>query len=192
MEIWAVNGGSASNDPHIAGPHGERFDFFGQAGGDYALFESRRFVVNAHLDTLARSEARFMTHIALQIGNATTTIVFDTVRHGDGFIEQLNKQLSLVDAKVFVCNLLLSLLKILSFSPKKKKASFVDDSSYVVRVEICDGQSLVVTQKYDVVKTKTNDDDESDVKQFYLDVELDIAGCHDDFDGIIGQMYQCK
>jgi len=27
---------------------------------------------------------------------------------------------------------------------------------------------------------------------YYLDVEFDIGGCHDDFDGIVGQLYQCK
>jgi len=107
-----------------------------------------------------------MTLISLIVGNAT--VVFDTSIHPDGFIAQINKQLSLVGAK----------------------ASFAAEGNpYAIRVDICAGQSVVISQMYSNSQWAA---DLGDATQYYLDIELDVGCCHDGFGGIIGQMYKCK
>jgi hypothetical protein len=51
-------------------------------------------------------------------------------------------------------------------------------SKFRTVLHLCDGQTVSITQK------RTG-------KFFFLNIEFDTAGCHDDFNGVIGQLYQC-
>ena len=73
------------------------------------------------------------------------------------------------------------------------QASFGNDGKnpYKIEIDICPGQRIVISQMY----TKPEWEPASfhlNQTMYYLDVEFDIGGCHDEFDGIVGQMYQCK
>ena len=50
---------------------------------------------------------------------------------------------------------------------------------FVTALELCAGHRVVVSQMHFNVF-------------HFLNIELDVPGCHDDFQGILGQMYQCK
>ena len=159
----------SSGDPHITGPRGEKFDFKGQPGATYALLSSRRLAVNMRVDNLAAGKGpavRYMTDIAVVIGNVS--VVFDTSSHDAQYLAQLNKQLALVNAS----------------------AVYADNgnNAYTIIVTVCPGQNIVVSQMY----TKPEWEPLSfglEHNVYYLDIELEMtAGCHDDFDGIIGRV----
>ena len=50
---------------------------------------------------------------------------------------------------------------------------------YDTEIETCDGQRVSIMQMH------------MDAT-YFLNVEYDVPGCHDDLRGILGQMFQCK
>jgi len=163
---------SVTGDPHITGPNGVEFDVNGRRGGVYTLLASRHLTVNAQLDDLAAGrgpEVRYMTTIGFVIGNVS--LALDTTLHDENYLIGLNKQLSVVGAQA-------------SFGSGGK-------NSFQTVINICARQRIVVSQMY----TKPEWEPASfglNQTFYYLDMEVDIAGCHDDFDGILGQLYQCR
>jgi hypothetical protein len=76
---------------------------------------------------------------------------------------------------------------------RKIQASFGNNGTnpYEVIIDVCPGQRISINQMY----TKPEWEPASfglEHNQYYLDIGFDIGGCHDDFDGILGQLYQCK
>jgi len=156
-----------TGDPHFSGPNGEKFDFAGQASGVYTLLASKRYVVTMRLDDVVEGvEVRFIKEIGVTVGNVTVT--FDTAVHNNDFLENLAAKLIPVGAN----------------------ASYTGGSSYAVAMDVCPGQRIVIVQEFTtpewehIAHIATN--------MYYLNIEFLIAGCHDDFDGIVGQMYQCR
>jgi len=69
---------SAAADPHLIGADGVKYDFAGQAGGDYVLFSSPVFVVNMHLASAGPS-MHFITRFGILYRGAKFVIgPFDT------------------------------------------------------------------------------------------------------------------
>jgi len=160
----------AFGDPHFVGPNGEKFDFNGQSGGVYSLLSSARYAINVQVDDLASGHARFMTKFGIVVGG--TSVVLDTVRHNANYIAYLNKKLSLAGAKA-------------SYG---KTAT--GDNTFQTVIDVCPGQRVIVTQKRTTALAEKNLHLNSTLH--YLDFELDIAGCHDEFGGVVGQLHQCK
>ena len=128
-------------------------------------------MINMMLDDLAPGHGpntRFMTRIGIVIGNMST--VFYTARHHDDYLAQLNKQLAMVGAK----------------------ATYGSDDGYTYQtvLDLCAGQRVTISQMHTTPSTVVATHLDSALN--YLDIELDISGCHDEFDGILGQLYQCK
>lgn len=46
-------------------------------------------------------------------------------------------------------------------------------------LELCDGQRIKIVQK------RVD-------KFFFLNVDFNVAGCHEEFQGVLGQLYRCK
>ena len=67
-------------------------------------------------------------------------------------------------------------------------AVLINDAS--IHLTLCEGHSVTITQMhtYDWVEVAK----QLDHKFYYMDIEINVPGCHDEFGGIIGQMYQCK
>jgi len=160
----------AVGDPHFVGPNGETFDFNGQSGAAYTLLSSARYTINMQLDDLAPGHARFMTKFGIVVGGAS--VVLDTVRHNANYIAGLNKKLSLAGAKA-------------SYGKTAK-----GDNTFQTVIDVCAGQRIIVTQKRTTPVTEKKMNLNSTLH--YLDFELDIAGCHDEFGGVVGQLHQCK
>ena len=70
------------------------------------------------------------------------------------------------------------------------QAAFGEYTTTII-IDVCPGQRIRVTQMY----TKPEWEPawfHLEQMMYYLDVEFDIGGCHNEFGGIVGQMYQCK
>jgi len=63
--------------------------------------------------------------------------------------------------------------------------SKVTGNFYRTTVDVCEGQRCVISRWKTFSK-------QYNTTFYYFDVDFDIFGCHDDFDGVVGQMYQCK
>jgi hypothetical protein len=49
LDGYWVSGGSATNDPHLVGANGAKFDFDGELDAAYALFSAPQFQVNMRI-----------------------------------------------------------------------------------------------------------------------------------------------
>lgn len=159
---------SLVGDPHVKGPNGEVFDFGGRAGEAYALFSSPHFAVNARM-ALEGPQGHFMSHVIVLYRSltidASSVLLADDV---DRAVAKLNAQLA----------------------PLGASAKLVSNHRTLV-LALCDGQSHVVVARHEPSRAA--------VQAFalvhlahYFNVDVDVPGCHDDFGGLIGQLYQCK
>jgi len=157
--------GSMIGDPHIQGPlpH-QKFDFKGQPNGIYTLVSSPHFVINVRLAAKG-PEARFINELALNIGD--TSITFNTYQQDSENVNRLNKLLT----------------------PLGGAASY-GASEFDTLINLCPGHSVKIAQ----MKTTPGSEKVHGLNEtmFYLDVELDVPGCHDEFGGILGHLYQCQ
>jgi hypothetical protein len=62
--IFVAANGNAAGDPHLAGPHGIKFDVFGKPAANYSLLVAPAFEVNMQLADRG-PEMRFMTAMAV-------------------------------------------------------------------------------------------------------------------------------
>ena len=159
--VVAVTAAAASGDPHLIGPHNERFDFDGEPNGIYALFTTPQFAVNMKLHPEG-PKTRLIHEIGVVFRNAS--MHFDT-------------QMFDVKHKSMMLN--------------KKLAQFEEGRAIVtpfnVELELCDGHRVSIAQRFTEWKVA------SKARRFYhLDVNIQVPGCHDSFDGALGQTYQCK
>lgn len=162
---WCFCGGSG--DPHFVGPNGERFDFNGQSGGVYTVISSKHYAVNILLDKIhVGVKNRFMKKIAVTISNVT--VVFDTIQHGPNFMPHLNAILAPVDAS----------------------ASYYKGSTYDVAVKLCGEEGILISQEFTTPEWEHIANITENM--YYLNFNVNIPGCHDDYAGILGQLYQCK
>jgi len=152
--VYVISFAGAGGDPHVNGPNGESFDFFGQADAFYNMFASKQLVLNAHF-MASGPQVRFMTEFGVMFGNVS--LVFNTWHKEADFYEKTNALLAPLGAQA------------------------VGDH-YQTTLELCAAHSITITQKRTTTRPST----------FYLDVAFSVPGCHDDFGGFLGQMYQCK
>ena len=86
----------------------------------------------------------------------------------------------------------------------KPEASFVDDlnkvlnpvggkaieiSPYETQLELCPGHSVIIRQMHTTEPSLARPDGSP---YYYLDVDIVAPGCHDSYDGALGQTYKCK
>jgi hypothetical protein len=153
---------AASADPHLRGAHGVKYEFSGQANATYALFSSQQFVVNMHLAADGPA-LHFITQIGVVFRNLT--MKFSTFQHGKKFVSNLDKQLRVVGGRA------------IALSP------------IAIRLELCPGHSITIMQRYTVQGPLVH----ADGTPFrYLNVEIAAPGCHNSYDGALGQTYKCK
>jgi len=112
---------------------------------------------------LAREGPRNHYITALAIVFQNATLFFDTHPHNVGFLARMQQQLR----------------------PLGAEASYVNGNKNIALVNLCAGVSVKVTQLH-TAQTGV------EMHWPYLNVELDIPGCHDDFAGVLGQMYRCQ
>ena len=168
----------AVGDPHLRGPHGEHFDFYGQPNGIYALFSTPQFVVNMHLTSDENSpKARFIEELGIVFRNAS--LRFDTYAFNPAKLQaRLTKQLEPVGGVATV-------------------------RPHSIELELCSGHTVHIVQRvltlwrrkgasFFVQKQRDAGRNAQAVKFFHLDVKVAVVGCHDAYDGALGALYQCK
>jgi hypothetical protein len=143
---------------------GARFDFDGQLGGTYALFWAPSFQVNIRIAGDG-PKPHFMTEAGVLFRNEF--FLFTVVTMDDAFRDDIQAWVERVGGKL------------LTFQP------------WEVTLELCPGHLVTITQKH-----TTEAERElwhADGRPFYyLDVEVVVPGCHDTYDDVLGQTYQCK
>ena len=139
----------------------------------YALFSAPQFAINMHLMNNG-PKARFMDEIGVVFRNAT--LRFNTHAFKPAKLQQqLDAQLAPLGG-----------------------AAIVTPSN--IELELCDGHRVHIQQRFTVLWQRANStvfythkaSNRHPVKFFHLDVEVQVPGCHDAFDGALGQTYQCK
>ena len=132
------------------------------------------FVVNMKLVDHG-PKARFIDEIGVLFGNATLTFT--------PYVYNATERQAHCD----------SLLKPLGGRAK------VED--FTTHLELCRGQRITIKQRWTNVNPDGSALSEHDVatrslaelpKIYHLDVDVHVPGCHDDFDGALGQTYQCR
>jgi hypothetical protein len=154
---------SSSNDPHLIGAMGVQYDFDGQADGKYVLFSTPQFQVNMQLSGDDGPSTRFMTKIGVLFG--AENFFFDTDTMSESFRDNLQERLAQVGGKL------------LSWSP------------WHVAMELCKEQLVTIKQMHTVDAWLSHADGSP---WYYLDVNIALPGCHDEYDGALGQTYKCK
>ena len=163
---------TVTGDPHVSGPHGEAFEFRGASGGVYAWFTAPQFVVNAMM-AVDGPAAHFLTKVAvLYRGVAISSESLfgsDDVRGG---VALLNEKLNGTGGVV-----------------KFVEADF--EHAPRVVVDLCEGAVRVVLHR-----RRPSAQQVAAFALFstthYFNVEVEVPGCHDEFGGVLGQMYQCQ
>jgi len=107
-------------------------------------------------------ESRFMTEIGVTFRNVTMR--FDVFIHPDDFVANLNKQLQLVGGRA-------------------------SGPSWAVMLELCSGHTVTISQMRTVEPWLAH---ANGSPFYYLDVGIVAPGCHDLYDGALGQTYKCK
>jgi hypothetical protein len=105
---------------------------------------------------------RFMTEIGVVFRNVT--MKFTVFTHEARFVSNLDKQLQLVGGRA-------------------------TGPSWAVTLDLCPGHSVTVTQMHTVQPWLARADGSA---FYYLDVKIVAPGCHDSYDGALGQTYKCK
>lgn len=155
---------SAIADPHLRGANGVAFDFSGKANATYALFTSQQFVINMHL-AAGGPKRRFIVQLGIVFHNVTIAITPLTFRHRNAFVTDIDKQLRQVGGRATV--------------PRP----------FVVELELCAGHTVVVSRARTSRPHLAHDDGSSFA---YLNVEIAAPGCHNSYDGALGQTFKCR
>ena len=155
--------GGASNDPHLMSPNGVWYDFDGTSRGNYSLFSSPQFQLTMQLSDDDGPSTRFMTHVGLMFRNET--FLFDVVTMTKSFHDDLEKRLGRVGGKVLA------------------------GSSWQVKLKLCPYQIVTISQMHTSEPWLAHGNGSP---WYYLDVNVTTPGCHDAYDGALGQTYKCK
>jgi hypothetical protein len=143
---------------------GARYDFDGEPGAAYALFSAPQFQVNMRIAGDG-PKPHFMTEVGVRFRDEA--FLFTVVTMDDAFRDELWAKVERAGGQL------------LSFQP------------WEVTLGLCSGQRVTIRQKH-----TTEAEHElwhADGRPFYyLDVEVAVPGCHDAYDGVLGQTYRCK
>ena len=152
-----------SNDPHLIGATGVQYDFDGQPDGKYVLFSAPQFQVTMTLSGQDGPGTRFMTEIGLLLRNQS--FHFGVTTMPLAFRDDLEARLAQVGGRL------------------------VGWSSWESKVELCKDHLITIKQMHSVEPWLGHADG---TPWYYLDVDIVLPGCHDDYDGALGQTYKCK
>ena len=165
---------SATGDPHLVGAHGQKFDFNGEPGALYSLISTPHFAVNMKLAN-AGPKARFITDLGVVFRNIS--LQFDTMAYSPAHkAKELRNKLVGTGAKVRV-------------------------SKFAIVLGLCAGQEITIHQRKTFLWKSSNgafyaqkpEGVSTQRQQFFnLDIDVELPGCHDDYDGVLGQTFQCK
>ena len=143
---------------------GATFDFDGEPGAAYTLFSAPQFQVSMRIAGDG-PKPHFMTEVGVLFRDEA--FLFTVVTMDDAFRAELQAKLERAGGQL------------LSFRP------------WEVMMGLCLGQRVTIRQKH-----TTEAERElwhADGRPFYyLDVEVAVPGCHDAYDGVLGQTYHCK
>lgn len=153
---------SAKNDPHLIGASGMEFDFDGKPGGVYNLFSAPQFQVTMLLAGDGPG-THFMTQIGLLFKGET--FLFGESTMTEAFRADLEDRLSCVGG------------------------SLLEWSSFHAKVALCPGHSVSITQMHTGEPWLMHADGSP---YNYYDVAVVARGCHDAYDGALGQTYNCR
>ena len=146
------------------GTNGARFDFDGQLGAAYALFSASQFQVNMRIAGDG-PKPHFMTEVGVLFRGES--FLFTVVTMDEAFGDNLRSKLGRVGGKL------------LRFRP------------WEVTLGLCPGHRITIRQMHTTEAERQLW--HADGRPFYyLDVEVVVPGCHDAYDGALGQTYQCK
>lgn len=160
--VTVLSSTQAIGDPHLIGANHAKFDFFGVADAFYVLFSAPQFRVTARLAADGPSN-HFMIEIGVQFRNLTLT--FSTIAHGPKFVTGLDRQLHLLGGRARAL------------------------SSTSIQLELCSTHTVTIHQR------RTNRPELAHADGgafFFVNVDIVTPGCHDSFDGALGQTYKCK
>lgn len=154
---------SSSGDPHLVGAMGVQYDFDGQPDGKYVLFSTPQFQVAMTLSGEDGPGIRFMTEIGLLFRNQKFD--FGVTTMSLAFRDDLETRLAQVGGKLIAW------------------------SSWETKLELCTDQLITIRQMHSVGSLASHADG---TPWYFLDVDIILPGCHDDYDGALGQTYKCK
>lgn len=153
---------SANSDPHLVGATGERYDFDGEPGNIYSLFSAPQFQIAMHLAGDGPG-THFMTQIGMLFKGEE--FFFDQTTMTEAFRADLEARLTRVGG------------------------TLLDWSSYHAKLALCPGHTVSITQMHTTDSSLLRADGSP---YNYYDVEIVSPGCHDAYDGALGQTYKCK
>jgi hypothetical protein len=142
---------------------GVQYDFDGQPEGKYVLFSAPQFQVAMTLSGQDGPGTRFMTEVGLLFRNQSFS--FEVKTMSGAFHNDLKERLAQVGGKL------------------------ISWSSWEVKMELCAGQFITIKQMHTVDSWLAHADG---TPWYYLDVDIVLPGCHDSYDGALGQTYKCK
>lgn len=155
-------GASARADPHLVGANGVKFDFNGEANANYTLISTPQYEVTMRLHARGPMR-RFMTHIGVMFRHET--MLFSAGRFTPALIANLNRKL------------------------ESEGGSASLHGNFRIRLELCPGHVVLLTQMHTAQAWIAELNNGHAIN--YLNVELIVPGCHDSFDGALGQTYKC-
>ena len=124
-------------------------------------------------------QAHFITHVSATIGDVTVTsdATLLNARGGASVVAALNAQLAAAGAAASVTLL------------DARHNGIVPLAAQLV-LDLCPGQRVTIT----AVKPSTRQIEQLALHatSVYFNVDVDVVGCHDEFDGVVGQLYQCQ
>ncbi len=141
---------------------GARYDFDGEPGNTYSLFSAPQFQVAMHLAGDGPG-THFMTEIGLLFKGEE--FLFGVPTMGEEFRADLEARLARVGGAL------------LEWHP------------WFARIALCPGHTVSITQAHTVDPWLMHADGSA---YNYYDVEIVAPGCHDAYDGALGQTYKCK
>jgi hypothetical protein len=176
--------GNTGGDPHITGPGGQRFDFYGRTGETYMLFDMPQFAA-----TMTMSDAPFAKHTINEVTVRFGGQAFSVSARSVPDLSQLKAVLASVGGTVapppgrhynatpaqLRWNLgaaKLATLKNLTGTVTEQRLA----------ISLCPGVSVSVIRKDIIAHTHNR----------FLDVVFSLARCADGAGGVVGQLYQCK
>jgi hypothetical protein len=154
----------AFGDPHLHGPHGYKFDVHGMANSTYLLFDAPQlFTVWMRLAAYGPSK-RFISAIDITLRSENEAKTPDLSLH---FAANMRDRSWVSSANAHAVKL---------------GARVHKERAYAYVVDAANGVRTKVTQMHTRSSPHRN----------YLNVEFDVPGCHERFDGLLGQLYHCK
>jgi len=152
----------ATADPHLIGATGMPYDSDGEPGSTYSLFSAPQFQVVMHLGGNGPG-----THFMTQIG-----LLFK----GEEFLSEENTM-----TEAFHADLEDRLTRL--------GGALLEWSSYHAKLVLYPGHTISITQMHTTNPSLMRADCSP---HNYYDVDIVSPGCHDAYDGALGQTYKCK